>query len=232
MPEMLDWIDVLNEQATWTSGEDTVRWLSGILNRRVSPTPSAVEHFQETLNLMRRQLSALHFGEEPDLASIDMQLGNLRLELSSPGQRPGGVLLPSFRARLEGASDDDLIACIGQTLLLEFARFLGEQLDSPQTAKIARCEGLYREAGANRISPCPDFPADIELKWRREIPALVEAGLDSSPDLLRCADFFVARARGKFCSDECRFRTFQIAKQLADPGYLAEKQKRYRQRRK
>lgn len=174
---------------------------------------------------MRRQLSALHFGEALDLSYLNEELTGVELELAGPAgtdrKRVSG--LPAFRARPRGLDDAAVLRCIEDTLVLEFAEFVGACLDDPDEARIARCEGLYRESKSRHLAPVPSFPADIELRWRKELPVLAESGLESDPEIKRCADFFIVKAKGRFCSDECRFRTFQVAKQLKEPRYLAEK---------
>jgi hypothetical protein len=233
MPAKLNWVEILNEQATWQVYDDLIAWASLQVGRPISLPEQAVEAFNETLNFMRRQLSALHFGEALDLGYLNEELAQVEVELVGPAGTDQKKLsgLPAFRARPSGRDDAAVLRCIEHTLLLQFAEFVGTCLDDPDENRIARCEGLYRESRSRHLAPVPSFPADIELRWRKELPVLAESGLESDPEIKRCADFFVVKAKGRFCSDECRFRTFQIAKQLKEPGYLAEKQKRYRQRR-
>jgi len=234
MSEKLNWIDILNEQALWISYEDLVNWFAEMLGRSPTLSQNAVEEFQNSLNLIRKQVSAIHFHEQVDAHLIDEQLQGVRLELVESLENESGTpfssRMPAMRARARDNNDDSLLRSLKETLILQFAAFAGEALDRKAENAVARCEGIYREGTATHLSPVPSFPAEIELRWRREIPILSESGLELSPEILRCADFFLARGKGRFCSDECRFRTFQLTKQLADPGYLAAKQRRYRQR--
>lgn len=230
MSANLQWMEVLNEQATWTSIEDLIQWLSILLGRRPTLTKKTIEEFQSGLNDIRRQVSCLHFQQPLDLSSIDAELDAVKLELVHPIKQTGAYLsvLPALHARLRSQDDDSFLIALKQTLVLQFAQFVAEALSNTSSPGVARCEGLYRESGSTDISPAGSLPPDLELLWRKEIAALTDAGLESSLEVLRCADYFPARAKGRFCSDECRFRTFQLKKQLSEPGYLAAKQKRYR----
>jgi hypothetical protein len=97
-----------------------------------------------------------------------------------------------------------------------------------QTASIARCVGLFRENSNARLSVVRSISNESERRWRDEIDLLKDYELTESPAVQRCADIFLAAPKAKFCSDACRFTTFQLAKQLRDPRYHADKQKRYR----
>jgi len=222
----------LNEQATWMSYEDLIQWFSGLLGRPASLSRTAVVEFQDGLNCIRQQVSAIHFHESVDIPFIDQHLKDISLELISPISSDSAYsnALPRLRARASSSDDDALLRALKQTLIVQFAYFVSEALAQSEIPGIARCEGLYREGSSTHLSPADSLPEETELRWRKEIAALTEAGLESSTDILRCADYFLARSKARFCSDECRFRTFQLTKQLADPGYLAAKQKRYRER--
>jgi hypothetical protein len=126
---------------------------------------------------------------------------------------------------------DSLLDLLRKTLLLQFAQFIGGIIDSgiDETPRIDRCRGVYRDD-----SDVPDFaafPPKVEKQWRDEIELLVQHEAAAS-DVLRCEYFFPRTPKGRFCSDSCRFSTFQITKQLAEPNYLADKQKRYRSSKK
>lgn len=232
MSARLNWIDVLNEQATWTSYEDLIAWFSGLIGQPVSLSQPIMEDFQNGLNFIRRQLSAVHFHEPVDIAGLDVRLRDVRLELVENRSANDGysAVLPTLRGRWQSEEPDAILCALKETLTVQFAFFVAGALDDSENPGIARCEGLYRKGSSTHLSPVVSFPAEIELRWRKEISVLTESGLESSPEILRCADFFSARAKARFCSDDCRFRTFQLTKQLSDPGYLAAKQKRYRQR--
>jgi hypothetical protein len=225
-------MEVLNEQALWTSDKDSINWLASLLGREPVNSPQVIEDFQTGLNKIRRQVTSLHFHEPFDFTSLDAELRNIRLELVDPAMPPDGYgsFLPLLHARLHGNNDDSFLIALKETLIVQFAHFVAESLNNSESPGVARCEGLYREGNSTHLSPAQSLPTDIELKWRKEIAVLTDSGLESSPEILRCADYFPTRAKGRFCSDECRFRTFQLTKQLSDPGYLAAKQKRYRAR--
>jgi hypothetical protein len=232
MSAKLTWVDILNEQALWTSYEDLITWFSSLLGRPAQVTESALEDFQAGLNFIRRAVSAFHFHEQIDIDCLNNHLKDVNLELGDlkPGADPYAGVLPAFRARVDRQDDDSILMALKQTFIVQFASFVGETIEHSSGSPIARCEGIYREGSATHLSPVQSFPEDIELRWRKEIQVLSDAGLEKSPEIQRCADFFLPRTKGRFCSDECRFRTFQLTKQLADPGYLAAKQKRYRNR--
>lgn len=46
----LNWIDILNEQATWQVYDDLIAWFSGLLGRPVCLPDRAAETFNESLN--------------------------------------------------------------------------------------------------------------------------------------------------------------------------------------
>jgi hypothetical protein len=80
------------------------------------------------------------------------------------------------------------------------------------------------------VEAIPSVSPEYEKRWRQEIELLNEHGQTKAPELERCPDLFVASPKARFCSDACRFTTFQIAKHVKTPGYHAEKQKRYRKK--
>src|SRR5262250_1544960 len=100
MPASLNWVDVLNEQATWSRQEDLANWYASISGRQPALSVQAVEDFQETLNFLRRQVSALHFHERLDLASLHSQLGEIQLGLAPENEPQDTVRYPLLRARL------------------------------------------------------------------------------------------------------------------------------------
>lgn len=218
------WIEVLNEQTTWKSPADLVTWFSSLTGRALSPDAEAVAEFQNALAFIRQQATALHFRETLDVAGIDVRLSVVALTFAPVRA------MPTLRARAPGDSDADVLKALENTLLVQFAEFAGQCLDSNYAVDIARCEGVYRESTPNDPEYVNPFEAHSERRWRNEIPILSEAGLIESEQIERCCDFFVLRPKARFCSEECRFRSFQLNKQLSDPGYLAAKQKRYRQR--
>lgn len=126
---------------------------------------------------------------------------------------------------------DSLLELLRKTLLLQFAQFIGGIIDSgiDETPRIDRCHGVYRDD--SNVPDLAAFPPKVEKQWRDEIELLVQHEAAAS-DVVRCEYFFPRTAKGRFCSDSCRFSTFQITKQLEEPNYLADKQKRYRSSKK
>lgn len=218
----------MNEQATWSSLDDVSTWLTAVFNRTLSLDEATLDKFQETLKWMRRQVTALHFYDEIDRESLNSRLTGIHLHFFASDDATDSWQWPRLRVKPQGQSDKDLLEALENTLICQFAFFLSED----QPAGVFRCEGLYREAGATALAPVACLPDDLELLWRKEIPLLANSGLADSAQILRCADIFPGNVKARFCSNECRFRTFQLSKQLSDPAYLAAKQKRYRQKQK
>ncbi|MBX9693003.1 MAG: hypothetical protein K2Z81_11510, partial [Cyanobacteria bacterium] len=191
---------------------------------------AALLSFERTLDFIRMQASEIHFNGRADLKAIDNRMKNIRIEVGSETYPNASLRLPALHAKIEGDDDDALLKVVEDTVLLQFSIFVGQAHDRSDETIFARCEGIFREESAEAIFPVHEFPLDVELKWRQEIPVLVEQNLEQTPEIQRCADFFIPKGRARFCSDDCRFRTFQLVKQLTDPKYLANKQRRYRQK--
>jgi hypothetical protein len=212
----------LNQEAYWKERSQIKDWLGTICNRKLSLAESDIDGFEEALAFMRECLETMHFGEQPDLTWLDRQLAQVRLTVL-PDKSDVHELLPLLHVRKRDDSDSELIHCLTKTLLLQFAQFLSQPAKS-----VMRCEGLYREPGCSTISVLRSVSDSRERRWRAEIPQIADHDLIESPNVHRCPDIFVAAPKSRFCSDTCRFTTFQIAKQLKSPRYHAEKQKRYR----
>jgi hypothetical protein len=214
--------------------DDAIAWLSVLAGRAVNPTNKpSVERLSLGLDFIRQQLTLMHFGEALDVAAINERLSNLRLHLVAPAGISAGslpALQASFGTGAATDNDDALPETIEATVLLEFAVTVGAYLDDPSRCPVGRCEGIYKEPGSLRLSPAANLDSSLELRWRKEIAALNEHGLVDASEVKRCIDFFPLRPKARFCSDECRFRTFQLTKTLSEPDYLAAKQRRYRQR--
>ncbi len=229
---MLTFIDVLNEQTTWQTSFDVKTWFERV-SEQSAPSDGSVSEFQSLLSEIRNAVSALHFNQSATLDWLDKYLAKLHLEFCPPGHDDQATsrLLPALRARRSSDSSDSLLRCVGDTMVLQFAQFLSECVQSKQIL-VGRCEGLFKTATLEDRDGVSQYPHEVELCWREEIPVLVESKLTDDFAIQRCADFFLVTPKGRFCSDSCRFTTFQITKQLKDPNYLAEKQKRYRQGKK
>jgi len=220
----IDWISVLNEQTEWCSLSDTEKWFAGALQRPASPNKAALKQFWDNLNLIRAVVYDLHFHHTLNLEPINSGLDGARFAF----QDTSIGSLPRFRATTHDDNDSDLLSSVGATLLLEFGQSLSRHLSGDESFDVMRCEGLYRDPKLGRLSAAPDVDDAQEIAWRREVEVIVEQGLDSSAEILRCADLFVSASRSRFCSNACRTNTFQIVKQLRNPIYLADKQRRYR----
>lgn len=221
-PPKLDWMDVLNEQFEWNTTEDLKKWFAKLTGKQSDLSNASINEFQKCLNFIRDQVSALHFDETVDTKALDKKLSTIKLSMAKTD------VLPHLHAKLQGASDTDLLKAMEETILVQFAAFLSDFLSDEGETSLNRCAGLYKEQRSfdgESLAP----PMDTEKRWRKEIPILIECKLLSSPDIHRCGDFFIGKAKARFCSEACRFRTFQLNKQLTEPDYLADKQRRYRQ---
>lgn len=232
MKSKLSWVDVLNEQTRWYQRADLVQWFCGLAGRPLTLLDGTIEGFEEALGYMRRQLANLHFEEPVDLLWLDTQLKTVTLGLlHHQGAQPGAeTQMPQFRARVKGMHDTDLLRALKDTLLVQFAEYVGDALDSGTSGSVQRCDGLHKAAVAPVIAGAAQYPKDVESLWRKELAFTVVE--DEATELERCSNLFVAGAKARFCSDACRFATFQVTKQVQEPNYLAEKQRRYRRRNK
>jgi hypothetical protein len=204
------WLDLVNEAFEWTEPDDA---RSALRHHFASPDADC-QPIWETLIFVREQISAAHFGEPLDIDRINKRLANIRLEYS-----PGGEDLPALQAQRLAESDVEQFA---QTIFLQAMIYLSEFEQLPQDQRLKRCESVYRVD--KDLKEMRD-----EKRWRAEIDELTAVPCEAASELQRCGDFFVS-AKARFCSEGCRTRSFQIAKQLKDPNYLAEKQRRYRAR--
>lgn len=230
MRQKLDWMDVLNEQTHWHTRADFRLWFSEQIGRPASLLDGTIDGFDEAIGFMRRQVANLHFEESVDLLWLDTQLKTISLGLlhHQGAQEGADSRLPRFRSRVKGMIDSDLLRAVKDTLLIQFAEFIGDALDGTSSRTVMRCEGLHRELPGS-IPEAASFNAETEQRWRDELPVIKRASA-SGIDLHRCVNLYVAAPKTKFCSDTCRFATFQTAKQIEQPTYTADKQRRYRRR--
>jgi hypothetical protein len=239
----VNWFEALNEQTGWSDQSKFLSWLTGVVGQQLQPSQAAQDRFADTLKRIRMHLGNIHFGLPEDLAWLNRELkvcrpGLYPLDVST---LPTGSRLPAFRIdptciqqnvdagkKLKfGNHDDNTLEALRLTLVLQFAAFVGSSLDADdaEMPRVDRCRGLYRDDVA--LPDAAVYPPIVESQWRKEIEVLQE-NESSANDVLRCEYFFLKTAKARFCSDACRFSTFQIMKQLQEPGYLATKQKRYR----
>lgn len=230
MSEKLSWISVVNEEAEWQGRADLLNWLSAKSGARLNPSERTAGQFAQTLKEMRNAVSALHFDEELRLDWLNERLEATQFVLGYEDFLPicWQEFLPLLHARVKGASDDAIMQALSDTILLQFSQFVADSLIDGQANNIARCQGVFRASastpGARRAVPLDES----ELRWRQEIDLLKDNQLTTTPEIERCSDLFIAAPKARFCSDACRFATFQLTKHLSKPGYHAEKQKRYR----
>ncbi|MFN8657077.1 MAG: hypothetical protein U0105_12125 [Candidatus Obscuribacterales bacterium] len=220
------WFEALNEQSLWTSAAMRNNWLAEVTGRSIAPSQAALAKFDDSLRQIRLHAGAMHFGDADNVDWLNHDLGNCRAGLYATTD---SSRLPRFRVEAHSNNDDEILESLRLTLIMQFAAFVGDVMQNgEQPSRIERCEGLYRDDDLPSVAR---FPKDVETKWRREIDVLDGSG-ESADDVLRCGDFFLKSPKARFCSDKCRFTTFQIVKQLQEPDYLANKQKRYRDRNK
>ncbi len=230
--QSVTWFEALNEQVEWSEPSMMLTWLADVFGFQLQPGDVAQARFISSLRMIRLHLGSAHFDKAFELSWLDEEL-----KLCSPRlnmKRTPGSRLPAFRADAapdqlgNSESDSDmLIELLRLTLLMQFAEFIASTIDSgaENSPLVDRCRGLYR--GHSKVPEPASYPAPVEKQWREEIDLLQEFER-AAADVVRCEYFFPKTAKGRFCSDSCRFSTFQIAKQLQEPNYLADKQKRYR----
>ena len=228
------WVEVLNDQSDWVSAQDGAGWFGKLLGLENTVISNAtLERFMDSLCQMRSIVYALHFGEEPNFAWLKSELAAAQLDFDWPQENPS---LPALRGKTSSDSTDGLLDSFRVGLILQFASELADSIGTAgdkgkERITVQRCEGLYRNPRANKISIVPAISEETELRWRKEIPVLVEESLlESDTEIQRCADLYIASSRSKYCAERCRYSTFQIIKQLKEPDYLAEKQRRYRKK--
>lgn len=224
---------MLNQQAEWSSIDDTARWIANLskaLDVSNDATLVDLEFFLQLLQQIRELVSELHFNpnsistrKKVDRFSEDF-ISGLTLNYT---QSQKFALRATMSSKVLGRTSSKSIDIIAGTVLHSFVCDLANN----DLTEIRRCEGVYRKQRA--ASAANDLMKQYsyvqEAKWRNEIAVLSEETSDESATLLeRCEDFYLPSIRSKYCSDTCRFKTFQIQKRLNDPSYLAEKQKRYR----
>lgn len=168
----LNWVDVLNEQSRWDGRGDLINWCSDLAGRPLNLLDGTIDGFEEALGYMRRSLGHMQLDEPVDLLWLDTQLKTVTLGLlHHQGAQPGEEgRFPLFRARTKGMHDTDLLRAIKDTLLVQFAEYIGDVLDAPEQANVFTCEA--------------------------------------------CSLLFVAKSKGRFCSDACRFDTIQLPTQV------------------
>jgi hypothetical protein len=231
MRSKLNWVDVLNEQTRWYNRVDLKQWFAELAGRPVNVLEGTVEGFEEALGYMRRQVANIHFGDPVDLLWLDTQLKTVTLGLlhHQGAQEGDNSQMPHFRARVKGMHDTDLLRALKDTLLIQFAEYVGDTLDSESAGNVMRCEGLHKKSTGRPIAEVAAYPEQVESQWRDELSVVLIDEADEE-EVQRCSYLFIGNPKGRYCSDACRFATLQITKQVQEPEYLVEKQRRYRRR--
>lgn len=225
-----NWVKVLNEHSEWRSNNDILMWFARLVNKpEAKPGQSAIHDFTQTLCQMRKLVYESHFKRELDVSWLNDELSKLEFEFKWPANKHQ-LSFPLLRAKSSATGDDKFLESLRGALIIQFALDLDTHLRDGKGIGVQRCEGLFRDMNASKLTTVPEVSDNIEIGWRKEIGIIVEKELESQKEIQRCADLFEASSRSKFCSDACRFSTFQIIKQLKEPNYLAEKQRRYRQK--
>ncbi len=216
----LDWAELLNEEAQWHDYADFLGWFSNVAPLFSVPGPDQFQSFRDDLNFIRRQAAKIYFNGAVDIPAINDRLATLsfRIEPSWEGSR-----LPLFVAHT--SSEVNVLDGVAGAMLVDFAKFVADFIAGGPG--LCRCEGVFRDQRAEELQL-----TEFETQYRDEIDLLSDGPSPEDQSLQRCADFFVGRRKARFCSDACRFMTFRISKQLKEPGYLADKQRRYRNRKK
>jgi hypothetical protein len=226
----LYWLEILNLQAEWRQEMQMWQWLSATFGHKPKLAPSSLLHLEEAFSCMREIVDSLHFGEQPNLDWLEKRLDKIRPSVAAEKFLCAHIqtVMPLFHASIAGQTDDDILNAITNTLLLQFAQFIGGANQNNQIPQICRCQGIVRQFGNAESVENQSSLSKNELRWRQELDLLNEHALTQSPTIERCADFFITSGKARFCSDACRFATFQFSKHLESPEYHAEKQKRYR----
>jgi hypothetical protein len=217
----VNWLEIVNAAFEWGNLEDAGQFLRQLTDgcrddMKVQQffDDAELQRFWDTMRFIRAQMAAIHFNEPIDVAAIDHRVSSLQLRFTDSDDR-----LPLLRA---GSVSGSWVPQLEQTAVLQFASYVSALSAITGDQKLKRCEGFYRPSKKIAI-------ANDESRWRAELAELELFDQDGGPDLERCGDFFV-NAKARFCSESCRTRAFQIGKQLTEPEYLAQKQKRYRER--
>jgi len=233
MGEKLGWIYFLNEACTWEEKSQAESFLQTTFSRPIKLSDEDVAQLSRAEAYMRHQLNALHFSGELDTDFLNERLATMRLRLSrgSAGVTPA---VSDHQGRVEiqlpcltpSSADKSPLSNLIDTVLFQFAIFLGDTMDGAAPYKVSRCEAICRKKAVEDCTAFYQKFRSLEESWKHEVTQQME-NLD---EVERCADFFVSSHGGRFCSDSCRFNSFALRKQLQDPGYQAEKQRRYRSR--
>ena len=232
---LINWIDLLNADTTWSSRDDLRSFVSDALGNSAHSwsdtdykmSNANADEINNAAIYMRYQLAALHFNAPVNLSWVNERLGQSNFRVYERDTAPD-CKLPRLRAVNMDTSEDSLVRSFIDTFVLQFTQYISSALEGSPIYTVSRCEGLHKSA---QLAECEHYyqtHSDLEAKWILELAPNNPVVAERLMDVARCADFFLQKGNGKFCSDSCRFSTFAIRKQVSDPNYHAEKQKRYR----
>jgi hypothetical protein len=235
----INWLDLLNADTTWSSLEDLQLFIGDALGKPAQNwsakdyklSKENAEGISNAVIYMRYQLAALHFNAPVNLSWANERLSQCQFRAHELDAVPD-CKMPLLRAVNSDTSESSLVSSFIDTFILQFVQYICSVQEGSPVYTVSRCEGLHKRA---QLSECDSYYQthnELEGKWIQELtpdnPLLAEGLLD----IARCADFFLQKGNGRFCSDGCRFSTFAIRKQFSDPNYYAKKQKRYRSKAK
>jgi hypothetical protein len=227
--EKFSWLNFLNESCTWQTKAQAEQFFSTISGTAVKLTPTEISLLSNLESYMRDQLAAIHFDRKLDFEYLNKRLSKIHLQLREKKSTARHSSFPSLSPQSDIKTKP--LQQILDSVIFQFAYFLGETVDGETPYTVERCEALYRKQNLQESTNFYKKFRSLENSWREEV-------LDDSPIALefeRCADFFISSAgtkSTKFCSDICRFNSFAVRKEIEVPGYQAEKQRRYRERQK
>jgi hypothetical protein len=227
MATKFSWILFLNEACTWETKEQAQSFLGEAAGCAIEMTTTEVSQLSKLESYMREQIACLHFKRPLDFSYLNERLSNIHMQLhpTSSRQVANSMVLPTLAA---DAHSNEPLATVIDTLIAQFAFFLGDTVDGGATYTVSRCEAICKKKAVEDCSLFYKKFRSLEDNWKSEITS----DLQNLDEVERCADFFIANPGAKFCSDVCRFNSFALRKQLKSPSYQAEKQKRYRARQK
>jgi hypothetical protein len=235
----INWLDLLNADTTWSSPKDLQRFIGAALGKPAQNwsaedyklSKENVEGISRAVIYMRYQLAALHFNAPVNLSWANERLSQCQFRVYGQGSVPDSKM-PALRAVNSDTTESSLVRSFIDTFILQLVQYISSVQEGTPIYTVSRCEGLHKRAQLSECDIYYQTHNELEAKWIQELapdnPLLAEGLID----VARCADFFLQKGNGRFCSDGCRFSTFAIRKQFTDPDYHAKKQKRYRSKAK
>ncbi|MFQ5599601.1 MAG: hypothetical protein ACE5G2_03500 [Candidatus Krumholzibacteriia bacterium] len=215
------WVDVLNRAVEWSGlGPESAASRGG------RPAAALDEATRARLLSdaagLRRAFAAAYLGRElpaRDAAGLLQWVEAVKPGVDLP-RVVGHVELPALRGRRRHGLPEPFETLLSTALL----QFMGLRWKSDLWRVVHRCHGL-RRGPAHRHGYPPEWEADFAA--RAGVLEIVRAGVQQQ------CPYLVVSARGsRFCSKSCSNATFAARKAAHEPRYFADKQDRYRRRRK